>query len=175
MIAKVWRWFFRLTLCIGLLCGLLFIRFMVDMSTATVRQSDGWLQLGASSTTETLSGSFPASATRFRFVRSSVGIGGRFLAYAVDGESSDLEQFALKELAAHAPEREVSVANDQPSPFDAESIQFLERAYSVQLDWLRETENHQGSILRDSGSSSSQIPIIFIDKENGLLYLVFTD
>ena len=73
-------------MCGALLSVALYGCFLFAMSRPFVRQSDGWRTINATVSPQTLSETFPASATKFRFARSSVGIGGRVLAYAVDGE-----------------------------------------------------------------------------------------
>lgn len=172
---KAWRWFFRLTMCVVLLCVALYGYFLFAMSRPFVLQSDGWLTINATVSPQTLSETFPASATRFRFARSSVGLGGRFLAYAVDGEKNDLQAFALREFASHPDAPEVKVQHEVQSPFDADQIAFLESAYAVELDWLLAVQRSRGSVFHDAGERTTHMPTIFIDSHNAILYLVRTD
>jgi hypothetical protein len=175
MLQKAWRWFFRLTMCAALLCVALYGYFLFGMSRAFVRQSDGWLTINATVSPQTLSETFPASATKFRFARSSVGIGGRFLAYAVDGENNDLQAFALREFASNADSPDVKRQHEVQSPFDADQIAFLESAYAVKLDWLLAAQHSRGSVFHDAGKRTSHMPTIFIDNRDSILYFVQTD
>lgn len=149
--------------------------FAVGMSRAHVTQSDGWLPIADAPKSATLSESLPGSATQFCFASSSVGLSGRLMAYAVDGTPGELDAFALAEFAAHWKRPEYSVELNASSPFDSEYIAFLERAYSVDLEWLRQSSNGNGSIYHDSKDQGSRMPTIFVDKANCVLYFVMTD
>ena len=160
---------------VGLLCVALYGYFLFAMSRPSVRQSDGWLTINATVSPQTLSATFPASATKFRFARSSVGLGGRFLAYAVDGDESDLQALALKEFASHPDAPDVKVEDEVQSPFDGDLIAFLESSYAVKLDWFIAQQHSRGSVFHDAGGRTSHTATIFIDKSDSILYFVRTD
>ncbi len=175
MLPKLWFWFFRLTICAAVLCVAMYCYFLFAMSRPHVRQSNGWLSINATVPPETLSKSFPSSATKFRFARSSVGIGGRFLAYAIVGENDDLKAFALREFASHSDASDVTIEHDVQSPFDAEQTAFLEGSYAVNLDWLLAGPHSRGILLRDARGRTSHMPVIFLDDRDSTLYFVRTD
>ncbi len=102
-------------------------------------------------------------------------MGGRFRAYAVDGELYDLDRFAQAEFAAHSDKPIVLAKDDQPTPFGDDYISFLEDAYGVKLDWLRDSKSGTGTIYVDSESRVSHMARIFVDKTNSMLYFVMTD
>ena len=97
------------------------------------------------------------------------------MAYAVDGTPEELDAFAQVEFAAHWERPGYTVELNASSPFDSEYIAFLKQAYSVDLEWLKQSSNGKGSIYRDSKEQGSHMPTIFVDKTNCLLYLVMTD
>jgi hypothetical protein len=169
------RWFFRFSLFVGAFWGLFTIYLVVGMSRATVHQSDNWLRIPTTEEPKTLCKAFPPSATKYRYAMSSVGMGGRFRAYAVDGELDDLYRSAQAEFAAHLDKPIVVAKDDQASPFDDDYISSLEDAYGVKLDWLRDSESGMGTVYRDSESRGSHMPCIFVDKTNSMLYFVMTD
>lgn len=175
MFATVWRWFFRLALCVGAIWALLTIYIVIGMSRATVHQSDRWIEIPTTEEPKTLSKSFPTSATRYRYATSSIGMGGRFLAYSVNGEPNDLDLFARAEIAAHWKKPKAITKDDQSTPFDDDYISFLEDAYGVKLDWLRGSKSGIGTVYRDSERRGSHMPSIFVDKTNSMLYFVMTD
>lgn len=172
---SIWRWFFRLVVGLGLLFLVTSILFVFTMSRPHVTQSDGWKTIGDETKSQTLSQSLPASSTRFCFAHSSVGLGGRFMAYAVDGTPEDLASFAQTEFAAHWANIDYNLESNSSSPFDADYVALLERAYSVNLDWLKKSVNATGSVYRSSKEHSSHTPTIFVDSKNGVLYFVMTD
>ncbi len=169
-----WRWFFRFVLYVGVFWGLFTIYLVIGMSRATVRESDDWIQIPTTEEPITLSKTFPLSATKYRYAMSSVGMGGRFRAYAVDGELDDLDQFAQAEFAAYSDKPIVLAKDDQPTPFGDDFILSREDAYGVKLDWLRDSKSGTGTIYVDS-ESRGHMPRIFVDKTNSMLYFVMTD
>ncbi len=170
-----WRWFFRFALFVGAFWGLFTIYLVIGMSRAMVHQSDHWIKIPTTEEPKTLSKTFPPSATKYRFALSSVGMGGRFRAYAVDGELDDLYRFAQAEFAAHSDKPTVLAKDDQSTPFDDDYISFREDAYGVKLDWLRDSKSGMGTVYRDSESRGSHMPCIFVDKTNSMLYFVMSD
>lgn len=171
----IWKWFFRLVIGVGILFLGATMLFVLTMSRAHVTQSDGWKAIDDATKSQTLSKTLPDSSTRFCFARSSVGLGGRFMAYAVDGTPEDLDSFAQAEFAVHRAKAAFTLEPNSNSPFDTENIAMLERAYSVNLDWLRKSVNATGSIYRCSNEDVSHMPTIFVDTANGVLYFVMTD
>lgn len=165
-----------LTWTIGLLLlGGVALSF-VARSFRFVDQSETWRPIRDAPTGKTMSGTFPISATRFRYASSSVGMGGRFTAFAVDGALTELLVFARRECAAFRGVVETREENEAGFPFSEESIHFWEKAYGVKLDWLRGLEASRGMLLQgEQGRGGCQNPRIFIDPEKGLLYLVATD
>lgn len=171
----IWKWFFRLVIGVGVLFLGGTMLFVLTMSRAHVTQSDGWKTIDDATKSQTLSQTLPASSTRFCFAHSSVGLGGRFLAYAVDGTPEDLDSFAQAEIAAHWAKTDFTLKPNSSSPFEAEYVAMLKRAYSVNLDWLRKSVNVTGSVYRYSNEDVSYKPTIFVDDANGILYFVMTD
>ncbi|MCA9218268.1 MAG: hypothetical protein KDB27_34605 [Planctomycetales bacterium] len=145
------------------------------MSRANVAASGGWVPVSNALKTETLSGSLPLTSTKFCFAESSVGLGGRFMAYAVDGSQKDLHAFAKAEFAAHWDKPAWILTRNVESPFDADYIAFWEQSYGVELDWLRDAIGASGSVYVDAAEQGSHVPHIFIDETNGILYFVMTD
>ena len=175
MFATVWRWVFRFVLCMGAIWALLTIYIVIGMSRATVRQTDRWIEIPLEEEPKTLSKSLPTTATKYRYAMSSIGMGGRFWAYAVDGKLSDLDEFAQKEFRAHSDNPQIVINENQSTPFDDEHISFLEEGYGVRLDWLRDSKGGTGNIYLDSKSRASHMPRIFVDESNSMLYFVMTD
>lgn len=171
----IWKWFFRLVIGVGVLFLGATMLFVLTMSRAHVTQSDGWKAIDDATKSQTLSKTLPDSSTRFCFARSSVGLGGRFMAYAVDGIPEDLDSFAQAEFIAHWAKADFTLKPNSSSPFDAEYVAMLERAYSVNLDWLRKSVNATGSVYQFSNEDVSHKPRIFVDNANGILYFVMTD
>lgn len=175
MFATVWRWFFRFVLCIGAIWALLTIYIVIGMSRTTVHQSDRWIEIPTTEELKTLSQSLPISATKYRHATSAIGMGGRFRAYAVNGDPSKLDLFAQAEFAAHWDKPTVARKDDQSTPFGDDYISFLEEGYAVKLDWLRDSKSGMGTVYRDSKNRVSHMPTIFVDKTKAMLYFVMTD
>lgn len=97
------------------------------------------------------------------------------MAYAVDGTAEELDTFAQTEFLAHWEKPGYTVELNAKSPFDSAYITFLKEAYSVDLEWLKQSSAATGSIYRDSNEQGSHMPTIFVDKANGVLYFVMTD
>lgn len=135
------RWFFRFVLFVGAFWVLFTIYLVVGMSRATVHQSDNWIQIPTTEEPITLSKTFPPSATKYRYAMSSVGMGGRFHAYAVNGEPSDLDLFAQAEYGDHWNKPKAITKDDQSTPFGDVYISSRENAYGVKLDWLRDSKS----------------------------------
>ena len=121
--------------------------YFLSTSLRFVDQSETWLPIRDAPTGKTLSGTFPISGTRFRYASSSVGMGGRFTAFAVDGALAELLVFARRECAAFRGVEETSEENEAGFPFSEESIRFWEKAYGVQLDWLRGLGTSRGTLI----------------------------
>lgn len=102
-------------------------------------------------------------------------MGGRFRAYTVNGELSELDQFAQAEFVAHWNKPKVVTKDDQSTPFDDDYISSLEAGYAVKLHWLRDSKSGMGTVYRDSENRVSHMPTIFVDKTNAMLYFVMTD
>ena len=97
------------------------------------------------------------------------------MAYAVDGTLEDLDSFAKAEFAAHRTNTGVDVEPNTESPFDHQYVEFLERGFAVDLEWLKRTINVTGTTYRDKNGQVSHMPTIYVDKTNGVLYFVMTD
>ena len=97
------------------------------------------------------------------------------MAYAVYGACGELDAFAQAEFAAHWEKPGFTVELNASSPFDLEYIASLKQAYSVDLEWLKQSSNASGSIYRDAQGQGSHMPTIFVDKANCVLYFVMTD
>lgn len=165
-----------LTWAIGLLLLGGVALYFVATSLRFVDQSESWLPVRDAPAGITLSGTFPASATRFRYASSSVGMGGRFTAFAVEGSPADLQAFALRECAAFRGVVETREEIEAGFPFSEESIHFWEKTYGVKLDWLRGHETSLGMLIQgDQGQEGRRNPRVFIDPAKGLLILVATD
>ncbi len=175
MLATAWRWFYRSVLCIAAIWVLLTLYIVVGMSRATVQESADWIKIPSNEVPRTLSTTLPGSATRYRFASSSIGMGGRFMAYAVDGKLADLHSFAESELESHWDKPGFAVERNTQSPFDPEYISFLRNAYSTDLAWLEKSSGAIGSVYRGAKRQGSHVPLVFVDEENGMLYFVMTD
>ena len=148
MQATAWRWFFRSALCVAAVWVLLTLYIVVGMSRATVQESTDWIKTPSSEVPRTLSTSLPASATKYRFARSSIGMGGRFMAYVVDGTPGDLHSFAESEFESHWDNPGFAVERNTQSPFHPRYISFLRNAYSADLAWLEKSSGAIGSVYR---------------------------
>ena len=175
MLATVWRWFYRSVLSVAAIWVLLTIYIIVGMSRATVQESTDWISTPSSDVPRTLSTTLPASATKYRFASSSIGMGGRFIAYAVDGTPADLHSFAESEFESHWDNPGFAIERNTQSPFDPQYISFLRSAYSADLAWLEKSSGVIGSVYRGAKRQGSHVPLIFVDEENGMLYFVMTD
>jgi hypothetical protein len=102
-------------------------------------------------------------------------MGGRFLAYAVDGTLADLHSFAELEFESHWDNPGLAVERNTQSPFDPKYISFLRYAYSTNLAWLEKSSGASGSVYRGAKRRGSHVPLIFVDEENGMLYFLMTD
>ncbi|MEQ1827414.1 MAG: hypothetical protein ABL921_15760 [Pirellula sp.] len=170
-----WPLLGRLLALFSVLAAAIAIIYVFEASIASIQKSDAWADVATEPNQATLSQAWPKSARKFQFARSSIGMGGRFCAYAVDGAPDDLDDFAKNEFLAHWNKPKAEAQFDQPSPFDAGTISFLEKAYRVKLTWLLAPESSRGTVYRDSEKGSSQSPTIFVDRTNGMLYSVITD
>ncbi|MEM7478695.1 MAG: hypothetical protein AAF483_27235 [Planctomycetota bacterium] len=169
----LFRIILRSLACIALVLVFVFAYSMWSLATPHSEQ-EAWRAVEKGQSVSTLSGILPESATKFCYARSSVGLGGRFKAFAVDGSPNELIEFARAEFAAHWDAPKTRVTESTTSPFSSDQISFLEEAYAVDLEWLRASVGRKGTIFRAANGEVSHMPTIFVDP-SGLLYFVMTD
>ncbi len=100
-------------------------------------------------------------------------MGGRFLAYRFSAPLPDLHSHAQAEFEGHWEQISPTITREQTSPFDEASLELMQEAYGVQLDWLNPARISSGVMYMDEHGSGR--PIIYIDENNNVLYFVLTD
>jgi hypothetical protein len=175
ILETLWRWFFRTVIAVGVLFTLFFVFLHFVMTSPLVTQSEGYVENTPDTGSITLSGTLPDSATKIRFCRVSVGMGGRLLVYRFSGRIDELKSHAEAEFAAHWDKPQVEATPNSASPFTQHDIEFTESGFGVKVPWMLPPADAVGTVYASSDGQTSHRPTIFVDASHGVLYFWMTD
>jgi hypothetical protein len=171
----LWRLIYRSVVLVGILFALVSVLFVFGMNRPYVRQSDGYTSRNEEAVSVTLSQSLPDPATNVRYCRSSVGLGGRMVAYRFSAPPADLHAHAEAEFAAHWDARKLTQTLNSPSPISVNNISLLKSAYGVDAEWIMPPDGTIGTLYESADGKFSHGPRIFVDDSNSVLYFLMTD
>ncbi|MGB7345759.1 MAG: hypothetical protein WBD20_16200 [Pirellulaceae bacterium] len=172
---QLWRWFFRFVVTIGLLCAAFMMLLVFGMSRPSVSQSDGFIDRTSDAIDCTISHQLPESAEQIRYLRASVGLGGRLRIYRFTAPVADLHQHAIAEFDAHWHRPGYLAKPNAASPFEPRDVKLIADFCGASAEWLLPPANASGTIYEPADGESSHRPIIFVDEINSVLYFRMTD
>ncbi|WP_404308966.1 hypothetical protein [Neorhodopirellula lusitana] len=175
MLNTIWKWLFRFVVGVGLMYVALMLLLAIGMTRPNVKESDGYVDSTAQAIAFTISHSLPDSANQIRFLRASIGMGGRLRLYRFAAPVDDLDAHAVAEFDAHWDRPGYKATPDTLSPFDEHDVKRNSEFYGGNADWMLPPADAIGTLYEPADGQLSHRPMIFVDKTNGVLYFQMTD
>jgi hypothetical protein len=172
---RLWRWFFRCVIALGMLLAAFSILLVVGMNRPSVTQSTGYTGITPEAISATLSQSLPATATNVRHCRAAVGMGGRLRVYRFSAPAADLHAHAVAEFTSHWDKPQLKQTPGSSSPITNHDIALYKSGFGIDADWMLPPADAVGTIYQSADGQSSHRPLIFVDETHAVLYFQMTD